>query len=85
MNAQIITKFDKVSETEKALQISVNMLQGSKTITKSLWLPKGSVKIEGSEIKIQQWLISKNESSQYRTYFKDVKRTPEMSILVTEF
>lgn len=75
MKAQILTQYETVRETEKALLISTPMIVGKKgTQNREFWMPKSQVKVVEEGLAIATWLVSKNESLQYQTFFASVAR-----------
>lgn len=84
MKAQILTQYEIVRETEKAVLVNTKMNQGRKTINKDLWMPKSAV-VELSEgLAVATWLINKNENPMYHTYFATIARNEDMTIKTIE-
>ena len=78
MKAQILTEYEIVKKTENALLISTPMIIGKKgTQNREFWMPKSQVKVVDEGLAIATWLILKNESIKYRTFFESVARVDE--------
>lgn len=81
MKAQILTNYQIVRETEKAMLVSTPMVVGSKgTQSRDFWMPKSQVKKLEEGLAVATWLIGKNESVQYMTFFNSVARNEDGSI-----
>jgi hypothetical protein len=83
--ARILTSYEIVKETEKAIQVATEFIVGRNYTTKLVWMPKSATKVTEQGLLVASWLINKNESSQYRTYFNAVARDENYVILTVEF
>jgi len=84
MKAQILTQYEIVKESEKASLVSTQMIVGRKTTTREFWMPKSNIAIVSEGLAIASWLIQKNESIKYCTYFNKLARNADGSIKSVE-
>lgn len=85
MKAQILTQYEVIRETEKAMLVSTPMIVGKKgTQNREFWMPKSQVKVTEEGLAVATWLISKNENIQYQTFFFSVARINGGQIKVIE-
>ena len=80
MKAQILTNYQIVRETEKAILVSTEMIVGRKNQTRDFWMPKSNTAILEEGLAVATWLINKNENIMYHTYFNSILRNEDGSI-----